>query len=78
MTLYCKSDIVSGMQLGDVLRKWRKMSDLTLREAATRIGVRFNTLARIETGEQMDGATLAIILRWLTAEVDTTKGKGAA
>lgn len=76
--MYCKSDIVLSMQLGDVLRKWRKMSDLTLREAASRIGVRFNTLARIETGEQMDGATLAVILRWLTTEVDTPKGKRAA
>ena len=73
LQFYCKGDIVLLMQLGDVLRKWRKMSDLTLREAAARIGLQFNTLARIETGEQMDGATLAFILRWLSTDIP--KGK---
>ena len=53
------------MRIGDVLRKWRKMSDFTLKDAAKEIGVTLSTLARIESGEMMDGETLAKILTWL-------------
>jgi transcriptional regulator with XRE-family HTH domain len=56
------------MQLGDVLRKWRRQSDIGLREAARTIGVSHGTLARIEKGEKMDGDTLAKILVWLMSE----------
>lgn len=53
------------MQIGDVLRKWRKMSDLTVKDAAKQIGIGTSTLLRIENGEMMDGVTLAKILTWL-------------
>jgi transcriptional regulator with XRE-family HTH domain len=41
------------------------MSDFTLKDAAKEIGVTLSTLARIESGEMMDGETLAKILTWL-------------
>lgn len=53
------------MKLGEVLKKWRRMSDIGVREAAKEIGVSHGTLSRIERGEAMDGNTLAKILRWL-------------
>ena len=56
------------MQLADVLRKWRRASDLPLRSAAKQIGVTLPTLSRIERGEAMDGVTLAKILCWLVKE----------
>lgn len=56
------------MQLGIVLRRWRIMSELTVREAARQMGIGASTLCRIENGELMDGQTLALILNWLTAK----------
>ena len=61
------------MRLGDVLRKWRRASDITVRDAAKEIGIGFSTLCRIENGETMDGATLAAILAWLMRQI---KSKG--
>lgn len=56
------------MKLGEVLRRWRRASDIGLREAAQMIGVSHGTLARIEAGEKMEGDTLAKILVWLLSE----------
>ena len=53
------------MRLGDVLRKWRRLSDTGIREAAKQIGISAPTLSRIERGENMDGAVLAKVLVWL-------------
>lgn len=57
------------MQLGSVLKKWRRMEDITVRAASKLMGVSAATLCRIENGETMDGVTLARILTWLTSEV---------
>jgi len=57
------------MKLGEVIRKWRQASDLTLKEASGRIGLSLATMSRVERGENLDGATLAKILCWLLAEV---------
>ena len=56
------------MRLGALIRKWRTMSELTVRVAAPMIGISAATLSRIERGEPMDGATLAKVLRWMLEE----------
>jgi transcriptional regulator with XRE-family HTH domain len=61
------------MRLGEVLRRWRKMSDMGIREAAAEIGVSHGTLSRIERGEEMSGSTLAKVLGWLTAREKVKK-----
>lgn len=53
------------MKLGEIIRRWRKMSDIGIREAAKEIGISHGTLSRIERGLPMDGVTLARIIRWL-------------
>jgi len=53
------------MKLGEVLKKWRRMSDIGIREASKQMGISHGTLSRIERGEAMDGATLIKILTWL-------------
>lgn len=53
------------MKLGEVIRRWRKMSDIGVRDAAREIGVSHGTLSRIERGEEMTGSTLAKVLAWL-------------
>lgn len=56
------------MKLGEVIRRWRRNSDIGLREAAREIGVSHGTLSRIERGEEMTAQTLAKILMWLFSE----------
>ena len=53
------------MRLAQLLRLWRRQNRLTLRIAAGKIGLHPSTLARLERGEQMHGATLATLLVWL-------------
>lgn len=56
------------MRLGQILQKWRLMSDLTLREVAKLMKVSLPTVQRIEQGRQMDGETLAKVLMFLMSE----------
>lgn len=64
------------MRLGEVIRLWRKMSDLGIREVAADIGVSHGTLSRIERGEAMDGNTLAKVLVWLVGRQRSLREKG--
>lgn len=48
-----------------VLRCWRVMEELTIRQAAKQIGISAATLMRIEHGRNFDAATLAKILQWM-------------
>jgi transcriptional regulator with XRE-family HTH domain len=57
------------MRLGLVLRKWRVVSELTLREVAGEIGIGYATLLRIEQGEDVDGRTLIRVAAWLTEKI---------
>jgi len=56
------------MNLGNVLKKWRTMSELTLRDAAFRIGVDTATLQRVEQGRMPSAETLRTILLFLMQE----------
>jgi transcriptional regulator with XRE-family HTH domain len=56
------------MKLGEVIRRWRRNSDIGLREAAREIGVSHGTLSRIERDEEMDAKTLVKLLTWLFGE----------
>ncbi len=63
------------MKLGEILKGWREDRGLTLKEAASRMGVSLPTLSRIEHGEQMDGETLAKLLVWVLQEKGSSNGK---
>jgi len=56
------------MRLGQILKRWRVMSELNLRTAAKMMGTSTATLSRIERGENPDGKTLAAILRWILSD----------
>ncbi len=62
------------MNLAVVLRKWRLMSEITLRDAGKQIGVSAATLLRIEQGKGTDGRTMARLIAWLVAEARTEGG----
>jgi hypothetical protein len=48
-------------QIGDVLRCWRAVRSLGIREAAQIIGTSSATLSRIENGKSVDGKTIILL-----------------
>lgn len=52
-------------QMATVIRGWRHHEELSIREAATMIGIDRNALTRIESGEGISGVTLTRLLTWL-------------
>ncbi len=56
------------MRIGEVLRDWRLMNRLTVREVAKLIGIKSaSTLCRLENGKACDAETLGRIIAWLMA-----------
>lgn len=53
------------MMVGTMIRCWRRIEDIGIRDAARQIGVSHGTLSRIERGDQMDAYTMMKLLRWL-------------
>lgn len=53
------------MKLGQVIRKYRVTSELSLRHVGKEIGIGAATLMRFEQGRDADAQTLAKILAWL-------------
>lgn len=53
------------MRLGLVIRKYRVMEELGVRDLAKKIGISAATLSRIERGKDCDSRTLSKILNWL-------------
>jgi len=64
------------MQIGKVLRSWRRIEDIGVREAAQVIGVSHGTVSRIERGEQIDAVTMMKLLNWLFGSSNEHKPKG--
>lgn len=62
--------MVKPMNLGDILRSWRYHHELTLREAARRIGVSVSVLDRLERGANLVEPTRSRLLRWLFSVPD--------
>lgn len=57
------------MKLGLVLRKYRIMSEFSVRTMADTLNLSLSTYSRLERGEMMDGDTLATVLNWLMERV---------
>lgn len=51
--------------LAKLLSNWRWSERLTVREAASIIGLGASTYSRLERGYPVDGSTLVIVLGWL-------------
>jgi len=56
------------MNIAKLLRAWRHHEELSIREAATRIGIDRSSLYRIERDEPVNQATILNVLRWILAE----------
>jgi len=52
------------VRIANLLKAWRHHEELSIREAAERIGIPASTLAGIEGGRSMSADTLAVIWRW--------------
>jgi transcriptional regulator with XRE-family HTH domain len=67
------------MKLGQVIRRYRVTSELTLRDVGREIGIGAATLMRLEQGRDPDGATLTKVLIWLfKPTTNGAQGKGRA
>ena len=67
------------MRIGEVLRDWRLMNRLTVREVAKLIGIKSaSTLCRLENGKACDAETLGRIIAWLVGGKRPTPGAGGA
>lgn len=64
------------MKLGELIRDWRALNELRggkgygIRAVAKQIGISHGTLSRIERGEDMDGATMVKIIKWLFNDME--------
>lgn len=52
------------MRIVDLLKAWRHHQELSIREAAARIGIPASTLARLERDQSMSAETLAAVMSW--------------
>lgn len=53
------------MRIGEIIRKWRLMSELDLRTVGKQIGISAATLMRLEQGRDTDAATMFKVLAWM-------------
>ncbi len=53
------------MRVAELLKAWRHHQELSVREAAERVGIPASTYAGIEKGRAMSSETLAVIWRWM-------------
>lgn len=53
------------MNIGEVLKDWRLMEKMPLREAASRLGLSVPTLQRIENGKEMERKTMLRLIVFL-------------
>ena len=56
------------MRLGTILRKWRLMSEIDIREAAKMIGIDPATYLRLEQGKMPSAETLRTVLFFLIGD----------
>lgn len=68
------------MRIGEVLKKWRILSEMDVRTAAKQIGISPSTLMRIERGAvPPTGQTVITLLNWLLfTEAPNENGSGEA
>lgn len=59
------ADVIDN--LGLIVRERRRQRRLSQRTAAAEIGLSFSTISRLENGDEVEGRSLAAVLRWLDA-----------
>lgn len=53
------------MKLAELMKLYRTWEDVGIRDMAAELDISPATLSRVERGEEMNGATLAKIIKWL-------------
>lgn len=56
------------MRIGMLLKKWRLVNELSIRQVAEEVGIGAATLYKIETGKPIDATTQLKLFNWLFAE----------
>jgi DNA-binding Xre family transcriptional regulator len=61
------------MRIALLLKKWRLINEIQVKELAAELGISKATMYRLESGGGIDGETLMKIFNWLTQEVEGGK-----
>jgi transcriptional regulator with XRE-family HTH domain len=56
------------MKIADVVRSWRLLEKMSLRDTAELIGIDRSALYRMESGRPVSASNLAAVVRWLLSE----------
>lgn len=59
---------VNIMRAGEMVKSWRHIEKVSLREAADQIGIHHLALRRIEGGKPITGDHMLKLLRWMLSE----------
>lgn len=60
------------MRVGQVIKKWRILTESNYKDVAREIGIGSGTYLRIESGKMPDGPTLLKLQSWLFGEESNT------
>jgi len=52
------------MNIAELLRGWRHYEELSMPQAANKLGLTVNTYRALERGDQVNGKYLAILIAW--------------
>lgn len=61
----------SATRMAQCIYCWRVERDLSIRQAASLIGVHYSVLLRFENGEEISGPNMASIFTWMVSSIDT-------
>lgn len=56
------------MNIGTVLRSWRHHEEMSLEQAAKKIGLPLSTLDRVEKGSGIENRTMVVLIHFLFEE----------
>lgn len=56
------------MKLGEILKIYRMIQSIKLKDFAKEIGITHSTLSRLENGRTINGESLSKVLIWLLKE----------
>ena len=62
------------MRIGTVLKKYRLMQDINVRDLSAEISLSAASLTRIEAGHSVDATTLVKLINWLCANEEKKDG----
>jgi transcriptional regulator with XRE-family HTH domain len=61
------------MNFAELLSGWRHYEEMSMSQAARKLGLTINTYRALERGDQVNGKYLAVLIAWCLKTPDTQK-----